>query len=112
LLAANIDFELASAAERGSPEAKAGFKSSAAAFAKLYENYRTRGAGLYAHFWEARCYQELGDLRAALGCYMELIELPDSKEGRALKSKIRMQSLRRALECWSDPQLKDYGQAR
>jgi tetratricopeptide (TPR) repeat protein len=101
---ASIDYELAKTYDPASPEAKKHFTDAAAGYTALYENYRTRAAGLLARLWEGRCYQALGQFDKALGCYRELMDLPDSDESRSIKSK----STRHALECWNSENVKQY----
>jgi hypothetical protein len=85
--------------DAASKERKTLFTTSAAEFHKIYEKYRTVLAGLYAGMWEARSYQELGDLRRAIGLYLELLQQPDEPEAfRELRNKV----LKLAMECWND----------
>lgn len=107
LLRPNIDYELARTLPAGGSEAKKQFRSAAASFAALYESYRTRSAGLLARLWEGRCYQEVGELKLALGCFRELAELPASPETRALRCK----GVRHALECLTDDRQRNYQEA-
>jgi hypothetical protein len=107
LLGANIDYELAEATAEGM-ERKALLRAAAEKYGRLFEAYRTLGTGLYAHYWQGRCYQELGDRKRALGCYLHLIDLPSSeKEAQAW----RLKSLRQAMEIWVDPSQKKYQEA-
>src|SRR6185503_20611491 len=77
----------------------------AAAFHKLYEQFRTVFAGMYAGTWEARCYQEMDDLPRALGLYMELMSAEGGDENvRDLQNK----ALRMAMECWNDKRQQKY----
>lgn len=45
-----------------------------AQFEDLYKKYRTQMAGLTARMWQAKCYEERGDLGPAIGIYNELME--------------------------------------
>ena len=45
-----------------------------AQFEELYKKYRTQMAGLTARMWQAKCYEERGDLGPAMGIYNELME--------------------------------------
>jgi TolA-binding protein len=48
-------------------------------FEGLYKSYRTQLAGLTARMWQAKCYEERGDLGPAMGIYNELMEHPDPR---------------------------------
>lgn len=104
MMGASVDYEMARLAEPGTPEARNQFKVAADKFAKLFLQYRTRGAGLEAHYWEARCYQEMGDDKQALGCFRELIDLPNEPAYALLRTR----SLRQAMAIWSSPREKKY----
>lgn len=101
---ASIDYELANTYEPDSREAKKHFTDAVDSYDALYQTYRTRAAGLLARLWEGRCYQALGQFDKALGCYRELMDLPDSAESRSIRSK----STRHALECWTNDDVKQY----
>jgi tetratricopeptide (TPR) repeat protein len=108
LTSASIDYELAKSYEPGSEDANRYLKLAADKFGKLYEDYRTRGAGLFAHLWEGRCYQELGDMKRALGCYQDLVDLPaKNSQVRTVRNK----ALRQSLECWLRPEEKKHEEA-
>ncbi len=104
LMLANIDYELAKTFDSKSGEAKDHFTAAAKSYAALHDAYRTRAVGLLARLWEGRCYQELGRFDQALGCYRELMDLPDSAETRAIRSK----STRQAMECWTQDTVQKY----
>jgi tetratricopeptide (TPR) repeat protein len=101
---ASVDYELSKTFKPASAEAKKHLGDAAKNFAALYESYRTRAAGLLARLWEGRCYQALGQFDKALGCYRELIDLPDSDESRAIRTK----STRHALECWTHENVRQF----
>jgi tetratricopeptide (TPR) repeat protein len=107
LLRASIDDELAKTFEANSPEAKKHLRAAARSYAKLYEAYRTRAVGLLARLWEGRCHQEMGEIKQALGCFQELMDLPASPDTRDIKTK----STRHALECWTGSGEKKYQEA-
>ena len=46
-------------------------------FQGVYNRYRTQLAGFFAHMWEGKCFEEKGELGAAMGVYNELMEHPD-----------------------------------
>jgi hypothetical protein len=107
LLLANVEYELAQN-ESDPTNRRRGLQATAESYGRLFEAYRTIGTGLYAHYWQGRCYQELGDHRRALACYLDLIELPDAEpEARLWQTK----SLRQAMEIWTDPKQGKYGEA-
>ncbi len=107
LLRTSIDYELAKTFEPADAQSKKHLKAAAEGYAGLYEAYRTRSAGLLARLWEGICYQEMGDLKRAVGCYQELMDLPATAETRSIKTK----STRRALECWTNDSEKKYQEA-
>jgi hypothetical protein len=107
LLRAGIDDELAKTFEANSPEAKKHLRAAAHSYAKLYETYRTRAVGLLARLWEGRCHQQMGEIKQALGCFQELMDLPASPDTRDIKTK----STRHALECWTQSGEKKYQEA-
>jgi tetratricopeptide (TPR) repeat protein len=104
LMRANIEYETAKTFAADSKESTSHLASAAKQYAALFEAYRTRAVGLLARLWEGRCYQELGQFEQALGCYGELMDLPNSPETRL----VRNQSTRYALESWSQEKVKKY----
>lgn len=44
------------------------------AFEDTYKRYRTQLSGLYARMWQAKCYEENGNLGEAMGVYNELMD--------------------------------------
>jgi tetratricopeptide (TPR) repeat protein len=107
MLRAGIDYELAKTFAPHSADAKKHLKAAVQSFAAIDETYRTRAAGLLARLWEGRCYQEMGELKQALGCYQELMDLPTNPDTRSIKTK----STRQALECWTQNSEKKYPEA-
>lgn len=105
LLTATVLYEQSKTYAPGSKENKDLLEQSAAKYEKVYEDYRRLMAGLYARMWQARCYQELGDLKRALLYLEEVLAQPDDpQEFRELKRK----ALRLALLCWMDEEQKKY----
>jgi tetratricopeptide (TPR) repeat protein len=104
LYRAGIDYELSKTHPPSGDKSKSCLTAAAASYAALYEAYRTRYVGLLARLWEGRCYQELGKHNQALGCFRELMDLPDSAETRSIRAK----STRHALECWTSDPVKNY----
>ncbi len=107
MLRSSVDYELAKTYAPNSAEAAKHLKAAARSYAALYESYRTRAAGLLARLWEGRCYQEMGELKQALGCYQELMDLPSTPDTRAIKTK----STRHAMECWTKDSERKYPDA-
>ena len=61
---------------RASEPFKAQLTDAAKHFEQLYEKYRRWLGGLYGHLWQGRCYQDLGELDKAIGCYDDLLSQP------------------------------------
>lgn len=108
LTAATIDYDLAKTYEPNSEDAKRYLDFAAQKFGKVFEDYRTRGAGLFARFWEGKCYQERGDRKKALSAYQDLLDM----QGRSEPVRVvRAKALRQAIECWSLPEEKKFEEA-
>jgi tetratricopeptide (TPR) repeat protein len=71
-----VDYEEAQTYPLGSPERPALLDKAVESFKDIYQRYRTMMAGLAARMWQGKCYEEKGDLGAALGIYNELLEHP------------------------------------
>ncbi|TWT72766.1 hypothetical protein Pla123a_40650 [Posidoniimonas polymericola] len=83
--------ELAKTYPSDSNERKQLLEKAAKDFAALYEKYDTQqsaGIGFYAHLYEGRCYQELGQHRLADGCFEVVASLPT--EDPSLRRLVRM----------------------
>src|SRR5262249_42593709 len=48
-------------------------------FDSLYKNYREQFAGLAAQMWQAKCFEEQGEIGAAIGLYKQLLEHTDPR---------------------------------
>jgi len=107
MLRPTIDCELAASYEHGSAAAKKHLVAAAKSYAALVEAYRTRPAGLLARMYEGRCYQEMGEIQRALGCFRQLMDLEAADETRAIKTK----GTRYGLECLTDESQKKYQEA-
>jgi len=108
LLAAAIREEMADTAAKGSTDYDQFLTEAADQYQAIYNDYRSRLAGLYARLYQGRCNQKLGKLRDALGYFSELLSQPDSpEEFRTLKTR----TLKQAMECWLDPTEKKYVEA-
>lgn len=103
----SVEYELARTAEPLSPESKKHLKAAASGFAKIVEDYRMRSLGIDAHYWEGRCYQDLGDFKQALGCFRDLIDLGENK----VLGSVRTSATRQALEILTDTKTHNYPEA-
>lgn len=54
------------------------------AFEKVHQEYRQQLAGLYARMMQAKCLQEQGDIRNALGIFDELLRTPTDMKNQTL----------------------------
>ncbi len=68
-----VGYEEAQTFPAGSKERNDLLDQSIEQFKGLYESYRTWMAGFSARMWQGKCYEEKGDLRAAMGIYNELL---------------------------------------
>jgi hypothetical protein len=76
-------------------------------FAKLYENYPQRLAGITARLYEGRCQLEVGEPKRALSAFNNVLaDLPD---GDAAFRALKTQTLRYAMAVWLEE--KDYKKA-
>jgi cellulose synthase operon protein C len=73
------DYELAQTYPAGSPERAKSLKEALAQFESLYKSYRTQFAGLAAQMYQAKCYEENGDVGSAMGIYKQLMEHGDAR---------------------------------
>lgn len=76
VLAAQTQFDKAQTYPRESATFRRLNENAAKELAALYDAYSRWLVGLYAHLYEGRCYQALGDTQRALGCYEQLIAQP------------------------------------
>lgn len=65
---------------------------------RLYEKNDLSIVGLDAHLLEGRCYQALGELKKAIGCYQDLVDQP--AELPVMRS-LMAQAIRRQAECYT-----------
>jgi cellulose synthase operon protein C len=83
--------------EPKSSNRKKTLRKAADEFDKIHVNYRSQGAGLRAHLWQGKCFQEEGEPRKALGIYNELIrnDAPNetSRQIRAHATQFRLECL-------------------
>ena len=73
------DYELAQTFPAGSPERAKSLKEALEQFESLYKSYRTQLAGLAAQMYQAKCYEENGDINSAIGIYKQLMEHGDPR---------------------------------
>jgi len=71
------DYELAHTFPPGSAERNKTLKEALDQFESLYKNYRTQMVGLAAQMYQAKCYEEQGNVDAAVGIYKQLMEHAD-----------------------------------
>ncbi len=67
-----IEYEYAQTYDRDSKEFKERLNAGIKKFDDVYTRYRGWLAGLYARMWTGKCYEEMGDIRKAVGFYEEL----------------------------------------
>ena len=71
--AALADYEVAQSYPEGSAEWRDQLEKAREQFEHIYQRHRTLLVGLHARLWMARCFEELGELRKAVGLYDELL---------------------------------------
>ncbi len=67
------DYELAETYPDKSPERAKSLKEALAQFEDMYKNYRAQWAGLTARMWQAKCFEEQGEIGPAIAIYKELM---------------------------------------
>ena len=67
-----IEYEYAQSYDRESKEFKDTLTGAVKKFEDVYTRYRGWLAGLYARMWMGKCFEEMGDIRKAVGFYEEL----------------------------------------
>ncbi len=95
LVAATVE-ELAETYPKGPEQTKA-YTDAGEGYKKIYENYRTRMAGLYARLYQARCHQKLGKHKEAIGYFTELLSNPDTPDAF---HTLRVKTIEQALDSW------------
>jgi hypothetical protein len=102
ILAAHAREEMADCVPKDSKEWTATLTAAADAYKKIYEDYRTRIAGLYARMYQGRCLQKLGKHKEASAFFNELLANADSPDAfRTLKLKV----MPLAVDSWMAQQL-------
>jgi cellulose synthase operon protein C len=79
-----VDYEEAQTYEPKADQRKALLDKAQAQFEETYKRYRTQIAGRHARMWQAKCYEEKGELGPAMGIYKELMddEAPELRDLR------------------------------
>jgi hypothetical protein len=104
LLIAAALYEKSKALPKDSEEWKKALKDSSDRYGKLYEKYRTRGAGLFARYYEGRNYVVLGDRAKALLTLADIRAL-DGEGG--FVPALRAKAVNASLECWLEDKKYD-----
>ncbi len=73
------DYELAHTFPATSADRTKYLKAALDQFEALYKSYREQFAGLAAQMWQAKCFEEQGDIGAAIGLYKQLLGHGDSR---------------------------------
>jgi hypothetical protein len=114
LLLATALFEKTAALEPASEPWRKTLEASSKRFAEMYEKYQSRGAGLFARYFEGRNYSVLGlalpvgtdgkpspDRKAALDKAIETLEIIRELRGDSgLAPTLRAKAYNTSLECW------------
>lgn len=82
-----IEYEDAQTYDRDSKEFKERLTGAVKKFEDVYTRYRGWLAGLYARMWMGKCFEEMGDIRKAVGIYEEL-EKHEDPALNALKRQV------------------------
>jgi len=97
LLIADAFYDKAQALEPKSDAWKQAMDASTERYAELFTKYRSRGAGLYARYYEGRNYYELGDTTKALTVLADIRGLDGDAE---FVPRLRAKGINTSLECW------------
>jgi hypothetical protein len=103
LLIAGAYYEKSRAFEPKSKEWEAALNESAKQYKELYDKYRTRGAGLFARYYEGRNYVVLGRRKDALLALADIRAL----EGDGIIPSLRAKAINASLECWLEDKKYD-----
>jgi hypothetical protein len=96
LMAASAHFEKSKAFDPGSKEWTAAIEESTKQFKELADKYSTKGAGLFARYYEGRNYAVLGKREQAVGTLAQLTAFEDKAP---LVVMLRAKALGTILEC-------------
>ena len=100
------DFEEGHTYEETDPKFKTFLGNAAAAFEKIHNKYRSLVVGLYARLYQAKCFQETGEVRKALGIYNKLLSHPAGSS--TTMQTLQDQARQFRLICLNHDQRKDY----
>jgi hypothetical protein len=103
LLIAGAYYEKSRALEPKSPEWVKALDESAKQYKELYAKYRTRGAGLFARYYEGRNYVVLGKKTEALAALADIRAL----DGEGIIPGLRAKAINSSLECWLEEKKYD-----
>ena len=103
LLIAGAYYEKSRALEPKSKEWEATLTESANQYKELYAKYRTRGAGLFARYYEGRNYVVLGKRKDALAALADIRAL----DGEGIIPGLRAKAINSSLECWLEDKKYD-----
>jgi hypothetical protein len=103
LLIAGAYYEKSRAFEPKSKEWEAALTESAKQYKELYNKYRTRGAGLFARYYEGRNYVVLGKRKDALAALADIRTL----DGDGIIPSLRAKAINASLECWLEDKKYD-----
>jgi hypothetical protein len=103
LLIAGAYYEKSRALEPKSPEWLKALDESAKQYKELYQKYRTRGAGLFARYYEGRNYVVLGKRTEALTALADIRML----DGEGIIPSLRAKAINSSLECWLEDKKYD-----
>jgi TolA-binding protein len=73
------DYELAQTFPASSPERARYLTDAQKQFEDLYKAHREQWAGLAAQMWQAKCFEEKGEIGPAIGLYKQLLEHTDQR---------------------------------
>ena len=91
--------------DRGSDKWRELLTQASLSFEEIHTKYRSQIAGLYARLWQGKCFEEMGEIRMALGIYNELLEHdPNTPSMRSLQDETR----RFRLICLNHEKRKDF----
>ncbi len=91
-------FAMAMAIDPGSDQRQELLTDAATQCGGLYQKYSKRLGGAIAHFYEGRCYQELGKRKEALAAYSDLIA--DLTGDDAAPRLLKTQAIKQAQQLW------------
>lgn len=100
-----VTFHESETYEPGSDEHQRLLRKAVDDFEEIYQKYRLLVSGLHARMMQGKCFEELGDIRKALGIYDEILGHPGTSEPLE-KLKDAVQHFR--MICLNHDQRKDY----